>query len=165
MTSWHYSSGSLKSYGPLWLICLATLLPLLIAAYLYHQQILHKQDGRESGEFLQMPFSVNTTSPERWQLIYTTDVLSSDRQQQHMKTLSAIHIALGKYSEGVVLKGMQHEELPELPYAVYIASPRGDLILGYCKNQIGPPLLKDLKHLLKHNPLPTLAQVVINVDE
>lgn len=161
---------------PLYLILLSTLGPALLANVLFNQNQEQDQanlvmQGKQAGHFLEFPIKIknsNSFNHQQWHLIKISDDCSSDCQHQ-VQRLYAILSALGKRRDKAdfLLRSAQdfaassgQEETYRLlnQYSAFIATPQGEIILGYKSNQLDKSLLKDLKHLIKVNPIMAMAK-------
>lgn len=166
---------TLKNW-PLYLILFATLGPAALALILFqHNENLTADSlidqGKQGGTFLQVPIRIADTSSfnqQQWHLIKVTESCDQDCQQQ-VSRLYAIQTALGKRRDKADVLIRQPDDFSMdshsgsadkilEKYSAYIATPGGEIILAYKSGQLDKTLLKDLKHLIKMNPIITLSK-------
>jgi len=151
---------------PLYLILFSTVGPALLAMVLFQQsQQLDEHSlfaqGKQGGHFLSFPVTIpeqGSFNQQQWHLVKVTESCEQQCQSQ-VSRLYSILTALGKRRDkaDLLLRSQQdfntsqQQQLAE--YSAFIATPDGQIILGYKPNQLDKTLLKDLKHLIKMNPI------------
>jgi len=150
----------MKNNKVLLLILATTFSPLLIAAILTTDYFSQQLGQKQYGEFLEIDYYLSTAEInnknttinkfEQWQLV----ISPAHKNYENVKNkLGKIKTALGKRSD--LVKVLSTPTINTKPLAsentVYIATPKGQLLLAYGNDQIGKPLLKDLSHLLRSN--------------
>lgn len=156
----------MKNNKVLLLILATTFSPLLIAAILTTDYFSQQLGQKQYGEFLAIDFYLtedsyrsnsnednsNTISntPEQWQLVVSP---SHYKYEEILNKLTKIKTALGKRSDlvNVLSTAVINTETLASNNTVYIATPKGQLLLAYSSDQIGKPIFKDLNHLLRSN--------------
>ncbi|MEH6447541.1 MAG: hypothetical protein V7765_02675 [Oleispira sp.] len=159
----------MKNNKVLLLILITTFSPFLIAAILTTDYFSQQLDQKQYGEFLTTEFHlppaelvisnpvaksslinslVKNNSPQ-WQLVISP---AHKNYETISNKLNKIKTALGKRSDLVnVLSTTLDSKLLASDNTVYIATPKGQLLLAYRNDQVGKPLFKDLSHLLRSN--------------
>ena len=137
----------------LFLIMATTLLPFLIAAILnsdyFSQQLSRKQNGEFLTTEIYLPTQINPNKPlnqQKWHLVTS---ITHDNHKEILKKLNKIKTALGKRSDRVDILTTELEYSPTK--SVYIATPKGQLLLAYQDKDIGKPLYQDLTQLIRSN--------------
>jgi hypothetical protein len=149
----------MKNNKVLLLILATTFSPFLIAAILTTDYFSHKLDQKQYGEFLEvdtyLPLNDESITKNQWQLVISSSHKNHDAL---FDRLNKIKTALGKRSELVNVlstnestSNMFNGKLRDTDNTVYIATPKGQLLLAYKNEQIGKPLYKDLSHILRSN--------------
>lgn len=149
----------MKNNKVLLLILATTFSPFLIAAILTTDYFSHKLDQKQYGEFLEvdtyLPLNDEAITKNQWQLVISSSHKNHDAL---FDRLNKIKTALGKRSELVNVlstnestSNMFNGKLRDIDNTVYIATPKGQLLLAYKNEQIGKPLYKDLSHILRSN--------------
>ncbi|OUS40064.1 hypothetical protein A9R00_07930 [Oleispira antarctica] len=130
------------------LIVAMTFSPFLIAALLSSDYSPHQLSQKNNGKFLTTEvYLENKPSSFNWHLVIQQD------NHVGLEKLNNIKIALGKRSDLVDIITVENlsTAAPSTSTAAYIATPTGQLLLSYKQQDIGKPLYKDLKHLLRSN--------------
>jgi len=165
----------MKNNKVLLLILITTFSPFLIAAILTTDYFSQQLDQKQYGEFLTTEFFLpstetvisnsvsnssvsNTSVPNslmknnsaQWQLVISPAHKNYDAIS---RKLNKIKTALGKRADGVNILSTEtiDSKLLASKHTVYIATPKGQLLLAYRSDQVGKPLFKDLSHLLRSN--------------
>jgi hypothetical protein len=160
----------MKNNKVLLLILATTFSPFLIAAILTTDYFSQQLEQKQFGEFLTtefyLPSSVTAessslpdhsiannsmfTTPRQWQLVISP---AHKNYESFANKLTNIKTALGKRSD--LVNVLSTDSINTQPLAstntVYIATPKGQLLLAYRNDQVGKPLFKDLNHLLRSN--------------
>jgi hypothetical protein len=130
-----------------------TVSPFLIAALLNSDYFSQQLSRKQSGEFLTtaiyLPINSHLDSqldPEKWHLVTS---INHDNHNEIITKLKKIKTALGKRSDRIDILTTKIE-YPQNK-SVYIATPKGQLLLGYQDKDIGKPLYQDLTHLIRSN--------------
>ena len=140
----------MKNKRTLVLILTMTFSPFLIAALLSSDYSPHQLSQKNNGEFLTTEVYLDSEhNASAWHLVIQQD------NHVGLEKLKNIKIALGKRSDLVdiitVEKLASAAPSTSASIAAYIAMPTGQLLLSYKQQDIGKPLYKDLKHLLRSN--------------
>lgn len=150
----------MKNNKILLLILTITFSPFLIAAILTTDYFSQQLDQKQHGKFLTTEFYLSNIesehsrllpdNPTQWQLVISP---AHKNYNTIYNKLRNIKTALGKRSDLVNLLSTADIDAKELTSknTVYIATPKGQLLLAYSNEQIGKPLFKDLSHLLRSN--------------
>lgn len=153
----------MKNNKILLLILATTFSPFLIAAILTTDYFSHKLDQKQYGEFLEaeiyLPLNDEAITKNQWQLVISSSHKNHDALFDKLKKIKT---ALGKRSELVNVlstnestiestNNMINGKLRRGDNTVYIATPKGQLLLAYKNEQVGKPLYKDLSHILRSN--------------
>lgn len=154
----------MKNHKVLMLILATTFSPLLIAAILTTDYFSQQLEQKQYGKFLsteiylsdiiedesELSSHFNTLPQKQWQLVIPSN---HKNYQPVFNKLNKIKTALGKRSDLVRVVSSHNIDIATLASeeSVYIATPRGQLLLAYNDNQVGKPLFKDLSHLLRSN--------------
>ena len=146
-----------------WLVWAVGVIPVLIAIMMYFFGLMLPHDRTHNGELLQgkhlNSWQLRTSEPNnkpQWQLLLTTPQSCQQNCEQWWQVLDKVHTALGKDQGRVVLSRIDtsHSDLPQpdfnrLGAAVWIADPKGNLVLRYSLDEQPKQVLKDLRKLLK----------------
>lgn len=138
----------------LWLIWGIALLPLMTAVLAYSLRLPISEGRTNQGLLLQpVPTLAQWGGDQKahqghWTLILKPEGECTAVCDELLARLRAIHDALGRDANRVRVQLVEHG-LPRLEEGVWIADPAGNLVLKYRTAQVGEPLLKDLKRLLK----------------
>jgi hypothetical protein len=131
--------------------------PVLLAAWILSSSSnLSVFENNAKGQWLSKQFFVANQS-HKWIILSLDDKLSHEQKQ----ILHNLHILLGKNRDQVELRWVPSTKFldefaldstlgSETP--VFLADPKGMVLMTYRHDQIGKPLLEDIKHLVKHNP-------------
>jgi hypothetical protein len=147
----------MKNNKVLLLILTTTFSPFLIAAILTTDYFSQQLDQKQYGEFLTTEFFLpisasadHSNNPPQWQLVISP---AHKNYEAISNKLNNIKTALGKRSDLVHVLSTATINTKALASdnTVYIATPKGQLLLAYSNDQIGKPLFKDLNHLLRSN--------------
>jgi hypothetical protein len=155
----------MKNNKVLLLILATTFSPFLIAAILTTDYFSQQLEQKQFGEFLTTEFYLPSstaaesnslsdhsmlTTPQQWQLVISP---AHKNYESFANKLSNIKTALGKRSDLVNVLSTDSINTQSLASTntVYIATPKGQLLLAYRNDQVGKPLFKDLNHLLRSN--------------
>ncbi len=154
----------MKNHKVLMLILATTFSPLLIAAILTTDYFSQQLEQKQYGKFLsteiylsdiiedesKLSSYLNTLPQKQWQLVISPN---HKNFQPVFNKLNKIKTALGKRSDLVRVISSHNIDIATLASeeSVYIATPRGQLLLAYTDSQVGKPLFKDLSHLLRSN--------------
>jgi len=136
----------MKNNKVLLLILATTFSPFLIAGLLSHENFSHLLNQKQYGTFLTESVFIQQDTDENikhdiWHLVTHSD--NSDA----LNKLKNIKIALGKRQDQVDIIRSTH--IPK--DKTYITLPNGKLLLAYDQKDVGKPLYKDLKHLIRSN--------------
>ncbi|GGC11363.1 hypothetical protein GCM10011352_42310 [Marinobacterium zhoushanense] len=146
-----------KSRLTLWLIWLIALLPMLGAGIAYQFQLPVTSGQVNRGELL---VPVQTLSQwggsaelftGHWTLVFRHDGDCDVACDQQLQSLRSVHDALGRDADRVRVEHLQSTTL--LESGIWVVDPNGNLVLRYTQEQLGEPLLEDLKRLLKVSKL------------
>lgn len=160
----------MKNNKVLLLILATTFSPFLIAAILTTDFFSQQLDQKQYGEFLTTEFFLPSTEFVNSNPITNSSVpnsLMKDNSAQWQLVISPAHknydsisnklnkikTALGKRADLVNVLATEtiNSKLLASKDTVYIATPKGQLLLAYRSDQVGKPLFKDLSHLLRSN--------------
>lgn len=146
-----------------WLIWAVGVVPMLIAMMMYFFGVMLPADRTHTGELLQGEHlhswqlrSADNSNKPQWQLLLTTPQDCLQNCDHWWQVLDKVHTALGKDQGRVLLARIEssHSELSQpdfnrLGAAVWIADPKGNLVLRYSLDEQPKQVLKDLRKLLK----------------
>ncbi len=142
----------------LWAIWAIALMPLGAAALAYTLQ-WPVTEGRTNHGELQSPILTLTEwggsrdlYTGHWTLLIKPRNQCQQNCQAQVEQLKTIHDALGRDSTRLKVHVAESESLA-VAQGVWLVDPKGNLILKYESGQLGKPLLKDLKRLLKVSQL------------
>ena len=149
----------------LYLILSCTLIPFLLAVLLSTGLWSPDLSQTHHGRFIESEIFINDerlktsnikpSKAKQWSLISIQNNCKTQCAAQ-LALLQNIKTALGKRATDVNVLTLDLQQLTparELTHSVVIAAPSGQLILGYGPKTLGKPLLKDLSHLVRHNPV------------
>jgi hypothetical protein len=150
----------MKNNKVLLLILTTTFSPFLIAAILTTDYFSQQLGQWQHGEFLSTEFYLSNSGLEdsnlmpnispQWQLVISP---AHKNYAAISNKLNNIKTALGKRSD--LVNVISTADINTKPLTsentVYIATPKGQLLLAYRDEQVGKPLFKDLSHLLRSN--------------
>jgi len=137
----------------LFLIMATTFTPFSIAAILNSDYLSQQLSRKQNGEFLTteiyLPTQILPNKPLNQHNWYLVTSMTHDNHEKIITKLNKIKTALGKRSGRVDILTTQLEYSPTK--SVYIATPKGQLLLAYQDKDIGKPLYQDLTQLLRSN--------------
>lgn len=137
----------------LWVIWLTALLPMLGAGIAYQLQLPVSHGQVNRGELLVpvQPLSQwggnEALFTGHWTLVFRHDGDCDTACDHQLQRLRSVHDALGKDADRVRIEHLRSTTL--LESGVWVVDPNGNLVLRYTQEQLGEPLLEDLKRLLK----------------
>jgi len=139
----------------LWSIWLLALLPLVGAVLAYGLQLPVTSGSINQGELLEpvRPLSHWGGDADRftghWTLVLKGDGQCDSDCEQQLERMRSVHDALGRDADRVRVQTVQAPAVPSLGSGIWLVDPYGNLVLHYTREQLGEPLLQDLKRLLK----------------
>jgi hypothetical protein len=132
----------MKNNKVLLLILATTFSPFLIAGLLTSDYFSSQLSQKQHGTFLtESIFIQQDLNKDIWHLV------THSENKEILSKLEKIKIALGKRQDQV-------DVISSTAIAkdtTYITLPSGELLLAYSHKDIGKPLYKDLKHLIRSN--------------
>jgi hypothetical protein len=103
------------------------------------------------GEWLENTYYVDESQSRHWQVLWREQDCQPNCDAW-FNVLQRLKMALGKNQDKVVLESTQLTSLKEMGDGLFIANPKGLVLLSYQASDDGAyKLLKDLKVLLKHS--------------
>ena len=148
------------------LLAVIFIAPWLVALYLYGSH--YTGSTRNQGYLIPgnitraslnlRPCHAPTDTKKSWTLLYLPTKKSPIKEE--IKRMQNFKIALGKYQDQLTLGILSQRKtplpswcsdhtLPRPGTLFYLLDPRGQLVLGYTKENWQKKAIKDLKHLLK----------------
>lgn len=137
----------------LWSIWLLAFLPLVAAVLAYRLDLPVTSGSVNHGELLEPVQPIAQWGGDadlytgHWTLLLKPGGLCGVECQQQLSRLKSVHDALGRDADRMRVR-IEYSSLA-LESGVWLVDPNGNLVLRYSEQQLGEPLLQDLKRLLK----------------
>ncbi|NVK36640.1 MAG: hypothetical protein HWE18_01830 [Gammaproteobacteria bacterium] len=133
---------------------LVLMLLVLVAPFAVSLVLLDNKQSigdKARGEWLDRTYYVDVNKDNSWQLLWREqDCLPNC--ESWVNLMQRVKMALGKNQDKLQLASTNLEPLANLQSGLFIANPKGLVLLSYQASEDGAyNLLKDLKVLLKHN--------------
>ncbi|MFT5591894.1 MAG: hypothetical protein ACI8SR_000249 [Oceanicoccus sp.] len=114
-------------------------------------------DGKQNladkarGEWLEQTYYVGESEGRNWQVLWREQDCQPNCDAW-FNLLQRVKMALGKNQDKIVIETAELNNLKEMSEGLFIANPKGLVLLSYEASDDGAyKLLKDLKVLLKHS--------------
>lgn len=114
-------------------------------------------DGKQNladkarGEWLEQTYYVGESERRNWQVLWREQDCQPNCDAW-FNLLQRVKMALGKNQDKIVIETAELNNLKEMREGLFIANPKGLVLLSYEASDDGAyKLLKDLKVLLKHS--------------
>ncbi len=133
---------------------LIIMLLVLVAPFAVSLVLLDSKQNiadRARGEWLENTYYVDKFVNGTWQVLWRNQDCQPNCDAW-FNLLQRVKMALGKNQDKIVLESANLESLRVMDNGLFIANPKGLVLLSYEASDDGAyKLLKDLKVLLKHN--------------
>lgn len=134
---------------PLILMLLVLVAPFAVSLALLDNK--HSIGDKARGEWLNSTYYVDTSEDKSWQLLWREQDCKPGCESW-VNLMQRVKMALGKNQDKLHIAQTQLPPLTEMQSGLFIANPKGLVLLSYHASEDGAyNLLKDLKVLLKHN--------------
>jgi len=133
---------------------LVLMLLVLVAPFAVSLVLLDNKQSigdKARGEWLDRTYYVDVNKDNSWQLLWREqDCLPNC--ESWVNLMQRVKMALGKNQDKLQLASTNLASLADMQSGLFIANPKGLVLLSYQASEDGAyNLLKDLKVLLKHN--------------